>query len=102
MSKVHLQVHENGFTCCGPNNGHQLEATEDKTKVTCIKGQYRAGLIPSPYTGPKNRRPRSWTWRIARTIKHAAWKHYDGVEPDYAVMARNVMSLLKSGGWRRP
>ena len=95
--KVHLRVHPNGFTCCGPGrNG--LDSTEDCAKVTCKKGLYRAGLIPSPYTGPKNKHVLSWPRRVEKSIKLSLWQ--SGDDPDWGKAARNVLAMLRAGGWK--
>lgn len=94
--KVHLRTHPNGFTCCGPaRNG--LDSTGDTAKVTCLKGRYAARLIPSFYTGPKNRAAVSWTARVEKSIVRSMWK--SGDDPDWGRAARNVLSMLHAGGW---
>lgn len=92
--KIHWQTHPNGFTCCGPGrNG--LDSTTDKSLVTCIKGQYAMGLIPSPYTGPKTKSRKGWVRRITDSIERS----YENNQP-MDLAARNILSMMKAAGWR--
>lgn len=94
--KVHWRTHPNGFTCCGPGrNG--LDSTPDKAMVTCIKGQYAAGLIPSPYTGPKTKPRRGWAQRITDSIERS----YNNNRP-MDQTAVNILAMLKGAGWMAP
>ena len=91
--KVHWETHPNGYTCCGPSSCSR-ESTTDKAKITCIKGQYAARLIASPYTGPKRQGKKGWACRITDSIERS----YENNRP-MDVAARNILAMMKSAGW---